>query len=70
MKRIARVMKNIVREERNKTRKEPTGIKFHELVSKITVVDDGKNNPLFSEMLDWIKGNRYLRIIQKKVGKK
>jgi len=44
--------------------------KFHELVSKITVLDDGKENPLLNEVLEWVKGNKYLRLIQKKVGRK
>ena len=59
-----------IKKQRNETRKDSMGVKFHELVTKITVIDDGKNNPLFSEMLDWIKGNKYLKIIQKKVGLK
>ena len=42
--------------------------KFHELVTKITVDDDGSlDSGLFQHILPWIKGNRYLRVIQKKL---
>ena len=44
-------------------KKHSEGTKFHELVSKIVVHEDGK---LFKDMLDWVKSNKYLRIIQKK----
>ena len=42
------------------------GTKFHELVTKISVNNNQENVGLFQDMLDWVKDNRYLRIIQRK----
>ena len=54
---------------KNKIKKDPKlgeGTKFHEQVTKISVNKDQENVGLFQEMLEWVKGNRYLRIIQRK----
>ena len=54
---------------KNKIKKDPKlgeGTKFHEQVTKISVNKDQENVGLFQEILEWVKGNRYLRIIQRK----
>ena len=54
---------------KNKIKKDPKlgeGTKFHEQVTKISVNKEQENVGLFQEMLEWVKGNRYLRIIQRK----
>ena len=43
------------------------GTRFHELVTKLTVEDDGTTKiGLFQDIILWVKGNRNLRIIQNK----
>tara|TARA_R110002020_G_scaffold188842_7_gene387605 strand:- start:6405 stop:6602 length:198 start_codon:yes stop_codon:yes gene_type:complete len=50
------------------------GTRFHELVTKVTVefyakcIDDGEY--CFQRIMPWIKGNRYLKVIQKKLRSK
>jgi len=47
--------------------------RFHELISKVTVefyskcYDDGEY--CFQHIMPWIKNNRYLKVIQKKIGR-
>lgn len=42
------------------------GTKFHELVTKVSVGKNDSSTAIFQEILKWVKGNRYLRIIQRK----
>ena len=42
------------------------GTKFHELVTKISVGNNDSSASVFQEILRWVKGNRYLRVIQRK----
>ena len=41
------------------------GIKFHELVSKVTF-DDNTKPSLWQEILSWVKNNKDIRYVQKK----
>tara|TARA_R100000781_G_C4072612_1_gene124980 strand:+ start:227 stop:433 length:207 start_codon:yes stop_codon:yes gene_type:complete len=57
--------------KKNKSKKSIEGSKFHELVSKVTVefyskdIDTGEYS--FQNIMPWIKNNRFLKIIQKKL---
>ena len=42
------------------------GTKFHELVTRVSVSNKQENTNRFKDILDWVKSNRYLRIIQRK----
>ena len=42
------------------------GTKFHELITKISVGNTDSSERWFKEILNWVKGNRYLRVIQRK----
>ena len=55
-----------VQKKIKKDREFGQGTKFHELVTKVSVGKDDSSAAIFQEILKWVKGNRYLRIIQRK----
>jgi len=55
-----------VQKKIKKDREFGEGTKFHELITKVSVGNTDSSTSIFQEILKWVKGNRYLRVIQRK----